>query len=179
MTTSTKILKSLPHLGKFNRIFDNKYIISQTIYDNYKYNFLCWKSRCLYNIYYDDYSYNRKVFALDFNITRDMLKIKHLSINNDYYDKNSITNYYNQYDYDENKLKLTDEETKEVKIFVFDLIKNIAIEKNVNKIVIDIHSNLERYNYELKNEGFITNHNIRCYTNPYWIQAEKSLILRN
>ena len=172
MTTSTKILKSLPHLSKFN-----KYIISQTIYDNYKYNFLCWKSRCLYNIYYyDDYSYYRKVFALDFNITKDMLLIKHLSINNDYYDKNSITNYYNKYDYDENKLKLTDEETKEVKKFVFDLIKKIAIEKNVNKIVIDIHSNLERYNYELKNEGFITNHNIKCYTNPYWIRAEKSLI---
>jgi len=162
MTTSTKILKSLPHLSKFN-----KYIISQTIYDNYKYNFLCWKSRCLYNIYYDDYSYNRKVFALDFNITRDMLKIKHLSINNDYYDKNSITNYYNKYDYDENKLKLTDDETKEVKIYVFDLIKKIAIEKNVNKIVIDIHSNLERYNYELKKEGFIPNYDIELNYQHY------------
>jgi hypothetical protein len=108
---------------------------------------------------------------LDFNITKDMLKIKHLSINNDYYDKNSITN-----NYDENKLKLTDEETKEVKKFVFDLIKNIAIKKNVNKIVIDVHSNLNRYNYELKNEGFITNHDVKCYINPHWIQAEKALI---
>jgi len=99
-----------------------------------------------------------------------MLKIKHLSINNDYNDKNSITNY------DENKLKLTDEETKEVNIFVYDLIKNIAIEKNVNKIGIDVHSNLKRYNYELKNDGFITNHDIKCYTNPNWIRAEKSFI---
>jgi hypothetical protein len=166
MTTTTRILKSFPKCN----YYDYKYIISHTIYDNNKYNFLCWKSKCLFNIYLDDYSYYRKVFALDFNITKDMLKIKHLSINNDYYDKNSITNY------DENKLKLTDEETKEVKIFVFDLIKNIAIKKNVNKIVIDVHSNLNRYNYELKNEGFITNHDVKCYTNPYWIRAEKALI---
>ncbi len=160
---STRILKLLPKCN----YYDYKYIISYTIYDNNKYNFLCWKSKCLYNIYYDDYSYYRKVFALDFNIAKDMLKIKHLSINND---KNSITNY------EENKLKLTDEETKEVNIFVFDLIKNIAIEKNANKIGIDVHSNLKRYNYELKNEGFITNHDIKCYTNPHWIRAEKSLI---
>ena len=150
---STRILKLLPKCN-----YDYKYIISHTIYDNNKYNFLCWKSKCLYNIYYDDYSYYRKVFALDFNIAKDMLKIKHLSINND---KNSITNY---------------EESKEVKKFVFDLIKNIAIKKNVNKIVIDVHSNLNRYNYELKNEGFITNHDVKCYINPHWISAEKSLI---
>jgi hypothetical protein len=151
---STRILKLLPKCN----YYDYKYIISYTIYDNNKYNFLCWKSKCLYNIYYDDYSYYRKVFALDFNIAKDMLKIKHLSINND---KNSITNY---------------EESKEVNIFVYDLIKNIAIEKNVNKIGIDVHSNLKRYNYELKNDGFITNHDIKCYTNPNWIRAEKSLI---
>ena len=159
-------------MSKINRIFDNKYIIRQTIYDNYKYNFLCWKSKCLYNIYFDDYSYYRKIFALDFKITNDMLKIKHLSINNDYNDKKSIINN------DKNKLRLTDEETKEVKIFVFDFIKKTAIEKNVNKIVIDIHSNLERYNYELKKEGFIPNYDIKCYDNPFWIQAEKSMILR-
>lgn len=175
MTTSTRILTSLPHLSKFNRIFDNKYLITHINYDNTNYNYLCWKSKCLYNIYFDNYSNNRKIFALDFSITRDMLKIKHLSINNDYYDKKSITNYHNRYDYDINKIRLTDEETKEVKIFVFDLIKNTAIEKNVNKIVIDIHSNLERYNYELKKEGFILNYDIKCYDNPFWIQAEKLL----
>ena len=103
-------------MNTINQIYADKYLIKRTVFDNYKYNFLCWKSRCLYNIYYyDDYSYYRKVFALDFNITKDMLQIKHLSINNDYYDKNSITNYHNKYDYDENKLKLTDDESKEVK----------------------------------------------------------------
>ena len=168
MTTSTRLLKLLPYF--------NKYIITQINFDNTKYNYLCWKSRCLYNLYFDNYSNNRKIFALDFSITKDMLKIKHLSINNDYYDKKSITNYYNRYDYDINKIRLTDEETKEVKKFVFDLITNTAIENNVYKVVIDIHSNLERYNYELKKEGFIPNYDIKCYDNPFWIQAEKSII---
>ena len=165
MTTSTRVLP-----------YFNKYIITQIKFDNTKYNYLCWKSRCLYNLYFDNYSNNRKIFALDFSITKDMLKIKHLSINNDYYDKKSITNYYNRYDYDINKIRLTDEETKEVKKFVFDLITNTAIENNVYKVVIDIHSNLERYNYELKKEGFIPNYDIKCYDNPFWIQAEKSII---
>ena len=143
-----RLLKSLSHLSKLN--YDNKYIIRHINFDNYKYNYLCWKSRCLYNIYFDDYSYNRKVFALDFIITNDILKIKHLSINNNYY-----------------------KETKEVKIFVFDLIKNIAILKNVNKVIID-DSNLERY--ELNKDSFITNYDIKCYDNPHWIKAEKSII---
>ena len=177
MTTSTRILTSFPHLNNLNYL--NKYVIRQIKFDNYKYNYLCWKSRCLYNIYFDEYSYNRKIFALDFSITKDMLKIKHLSINNDFYDKKSITNNYNQYDYDKNKIKLSDEESLEVKFFVFDFIKKTAIEKNVNKVVIDIHSNLERYNYELKKEGFIPNYDIKCYDNPFWIQAELKLFKNN
>ncbi len=156
MTTSTRLLTSLPHLSKLNNF--NKYLITQIKFDNYKYNYLCWKSRCLYNIYFDEYSYNRKIFALDFSITKDMLKIKHLSINNDFYDKKSITNNYN-------KIKLTDEESLEVKFFVFDFIKKTAIEKNINKVVIDIHNNLERYKSYLKNEGFIPNFNIKSNDN--------------
>ena len=45
---------------------------------------------------------------------------------------------------------------------------------NINKITIDIHSNLNRYNYELKNEGFVIT-NKRCYSNPFWIEAEKNV----
>jgi len=161
-----RIINISPHLNNINRIYGNKYLLKQTNFDNIKYNYLCWKSRCLYNIYFDEYSDNKKIFALDFNISKDILKIKHLSINNDYYDK--IDN--------KNKNKLNDEELMQVKFFVFDLIKNKAIEKNINKVVIDIHSNLERYNYDLKNEGFIPNFDIKSNDNPLWIQAEKTII---
>ena len=161
-----RIINISPHLNNINRIYGNKFLLKQTNFDNIKYNYLCWKSRCLYNIYFDEYSDNKKIFVLDFNISKDILKIKHLSINNDYYDK--IDN--------KNKNKLNDEELMQVKFFVFDLIKNKAIEKNINKVVIDIHSNLERYNYDLKNEGFIPNFDIKSNDNPLWIQAEKTII---
>ena len=51
-------------------------------------------------------------------------------------------------------------------------IENVAKSNNINKITIDIHSNLERYNCELKDEGFIVTNN-RCYDNPFWFIAEK------
>ncbi len=176
MTTSTRVIKTLPHqLNKINAVYGDKYLIKRTVFDNYKYNFLCWKSKCLYNIYFNEYSYNRKIFALDFNITKDMLKIKHLSINNDYNDKTSII-YYNN---DNDKVLLKEEESNEVKRFVFDLIYNTAIEKNINKVVIDINRDLGRYKNELKNEGFILNYNNKCYSNPHWIEAEKILYKNN
>lgn len=180
MTTSIRIIKSLPNLPHLSKLADNiygdKYLIKRTVFDNYKYNLLGWKSKCLYNIYFNEYSYYRKIFALDFNITKDMLKIKHLSINNDYNDKTSMT-YYNQYD--KNKVLLSQEESNEVKRFVFDLIYNTAIEKNINKVAIDINSDLGRYNYELKNEGFIPNYDNNCYSNSHWIQAEKIIYKNN
>ena len=166
MTTSIRLLSGLSHLNNLNKFYGNKYLIMEQIFDNTKYNYLSWVSRCLFKSYYDDYSYNRKIFALDFSITNDILKINHLSINNDYNDKNNIYN-------DKNKVKLTEEEVINVKKYVFNLIKNKAIENNINKIAIDIHSDLKRYNYELNNEGFIPNYDIKCYNNPNWIQAEK------
>ena len=180
MTTSIRIIKSLPnlpHLSKLaNQIYGDKYLIKRTVFDSYKYNLLCWKSTCLYNLYFNEYSYNRKIFALDFNITKDMLKIKHLSINNDYNDKTCMT-YYNSYD--KNKILLTEDESNEVKRFVFDLIYDTAIEKNINKVAIDINSDLGRYNCELKNEGFIPNYDNKCYLNSHWIQADKILYKNN
>ena len=44
MTLSTRLLKSLPHLSKLNSFYSDKY------------NYLCWKSKCLYNIYFDEYN---------------------------------------------------------------------------------------------------------------------------
>jgi hypothetical protein len=180
MTTSIRILKSLPHqMNTINQIYTDKYLIKRTVFDNYKYNFLCWKSKCLRNLYFNEYSYNRKIFTLDFNITKDILKIKHLSINNDYNDKTSITYHQNLYDYDKNKVLLTQEESNEVKRFVFDFIYDTAIEKNINKVAIDINSDLRRYNCELESEGFVPNYDNKCYSNPAWIQAEKIIYKNN
>ena len=179
MSSSIKILNSIPHqLNKIGIIYGDKYLLKTTIFDNFKYNFLCWKSKCLYNLYFNEYSYNRKIFALDFNITKDILKIKHLSINNDYNDKTIMT--YNKYhDCADNKLILSTQESNEVKRYVFDLIYDTAINNNINKVVIDIPSDLERFNNELKTEGFIPNYDNECHYKSHWIQAEKNIYKNN
>jgi hypothetical protein len=66
----------------------------------------------------------------------------------------------------------SDDETILIKKSIIKFIENFAIKENINKIIIDVHNNLERYNYELKDLGFILNYNINNI-NPYWIQAEK------
>jgi hypothetical protein len=38
MTTSIRILKSLPHqMNTINQIYGDKYLIKRTVFDNYKY----------------------------------------------------------------------------------------------------------------------------------------------
>jgi len=177
MSSSVRVFNSLLHLTnkktspiKITYNYADKYLLRKTINNNYI-NIHSWKSKCLYNMYFDDYSNDNKIFTLDLKIIKDIIKIKHLSINNDYYDKtldnyrhNNIKKYLN---------KLTDEETQQIKTFIFDYIMSYSKENNIKKIVIDIHSNLERYNHELKDEGFVPNYEIKCYSNPYWIKAEK------
>lgn len=171
MSSSVRVFNSLLHLTNKNTSpikitynYADKYLLRKTINNNYI-NIHSWKSKCLYTIYFDDYSNDNKIFTLDLKINKDIIKIKHLSINNDYYEKTlGIQNYLN---------KLNDEETQQIKTFIFDYIMSYSKENNIKKIVIDIHSNLERYNHELKDEGFVPNYEIKCYSNPYWIKAEK------
>ena len=172
MSSPVRIFNSLLHLTnknispiKISCNYADKYLLRKTINNNYI-NIHSWKSKCLYTMYFDDYSNDNKIFTLDLKINKDIIKIKHLSINNDYYEKtlNDYQKYLN---------KLNDEETQLIKTFIFDYIMSYSKENNINKIVIDIHSNLERYNHELKDEGFIPNYENKCYSNPYWIKAEK------
>lgn len=171
MSSSVRVFNSLLHLTNKNTSpikitynYADKYLLRKTIINNYI-NIHSWKSKCLYTMYFDDYSNDNKIFTLDLKINKDIIKIKHLSINNDYYEKTlGIQNYLN---------KLNDEETQQIKTFIFDYIMSYSKENNIKKIVIDIHSNLERYNHELKDEGFVPNYEIKCYSNPYWIKAEK------
>jgi hypothetical protein len=172
MSSSVRVFNSLLHLTNKNTSpikitynYADKYLLRKTINNN-NINIHSWKSKCLYTMYFDDYSNDNKIFTLDLKINKDIIKIKHLSINNDYYEK--TLNDYRHNDNQKYLNKLTDEETRQIKTFIFDYIKSYS--KN---ITINIHSNLERYNHELKDEGFIPNYEKKCYSNPYWIKAEK------
>jgi len=180
MSSSIRVFNSLLHLTNKNKFafkynYADKYLLKKTI-DNNSIYIQSWQSKCLFNFYFQEFSDYNKIFMLDLKINNDILKIEKLSINNDYNDKTlDIYFKYNYYHYDYNKYKnkLTDEETQQIKKFIFDYIMSYSKENNIKKIIIDIHSNLSRYNLELKDEGFIPNYKIRCYSNPYWIQAEK------
>ena len=89
-----------------------------------------------------------------------------MNINNDFYDKKDKIN----------KKILLDDETNLIRISLLKFIENWAIKENIHKIIIDIHSNLERYNYELLNLGFIPNFSKKCKLNTFWIEAEKITI---
>lgn len=108
---------------------------------------------------------NSFIFSLNYYIKDNNIKIDYLNINNDYY-----SNKFN-----ENKI-LTNNEYKLLKEAIFNYIETIAYKNDNQKLIIDIHNNLERYNYELKEIGFI-NTNRRCFDNHFWIEAEK--ILKN
>ena len=105
------------------------------------------------------------ILCVNYYINTDNIKIDYLNINNDYYANK----------YDEIKI-IDDNELKLIKNSICDYIKYIANINDIPKIIIDVHSNLERYNKELKDIGFI-NTNKKCIDNPFWYETE--LILKN
>jgi len=115
-----------------NDFHSTKYILKKDITSDLRsYSLQCWLSTCLY-----DYL----IFSLDLIINDDNIKIEHLSINNDYYD--------NQYN-DRTKI-LSNNEVSMLKNIIFDYIEDLAISKNKNKLIIDIHNNMKRFDNELK-----------------------------
>ena len=179
----TSLLRISTNINKFIIpfvIFSNNFVLKHSDY-NIKFrnsveyhNIKCWKSNCVLNYHIEDEDDNNRIFKLDFTINNDnndnndsFIKIDYLDINNDFY--NRKYNYY----YKLNSL-LTNDEVKLVRMSLIKFVENWAIKKNIKKIIMDIHSNLERYNEELKDLGFIITEN-KCLLNPYWIIAEKQL----
>jgi|LakMenE18May11ns_1017448.scaffolds.fasta_scaffold9845995_3 hypothetical protein len=180
----TSLLRISTNINKFILpfvIFSNNFVLKHSDY-NIKFrnsveyhNIKCWKSNCILNYHIEDEDDNNRIFKLDFTINNDnnndnndsFIKIDYLDINNDFY--NRKYNYY----YKSNSL-LTNDEVKMVRMSLIKFVENWGIKKNINKIIIDIHSNLERYNEEFKDLGFNITEN-KCLLNPYWFIAEKQL----
>ena len=197
----TSLLRISTNINKFILpfvIFSNNFVLKHSDY-NIKFrnsveyhNIKCWKSNCIlnYHIKDEDEDDNNRIFKLDFTINDSFIKINYLDINNDFYNKkynyyyisdyNNYISYYNKkynkkynYYYKSNSL-LTNDEVKMVRMSLIKFVENWGIKKNINKIIIDIHSNLERYDEEFKDLGFNITEN-KCLLNPYWFIAEKQL----
>jgi hypothetical protein len=117
-------------------------------------NFIkCWKSKTFSNFYFEDFNDNQNknsIYNLQFKTDNNNIKIQRLRINNDYYNNNYDTDCYEW----NNKI-ITKDEYKMVKTSIIDYLINLSKENNYKKIIINVHPNLERFNYELKDEGFI------------------------
>ena len=173
---STKIDSVLPKPSIYTMpLYSNNYILKHHYYNtefikNIEYhNLKCWKSNCIFQYYLDD-DYVNTVFKVDFSINREdknntFIKIDYLYINNDFYDKLYKLN---------TGLVLKDEETLLLKHSIFKFIENWATRRNIDKIVIDIHTNLLRYNSELKDLGFVVT-DTPSILNVNWVEAVKIL----
>jgi len=183
LAAMTTVLKVSIDINKFILpffIFSNNFVLEHKYY-NTKFrnsieyhNIKCWKSKCILNYHIEDDYDNNRIFKLDFSINNDdtnknnsFIKIDYIDINNDFYNRKY---YY----YSKTKKLLNNDEVKLIIISLIKFIENWAIKKNIKKIIIEIHSNLERYNEEFKDLGFIITEN-KCLLNHYWVVIEKQL----
>jgi hypothetical protein len=162
---------------KFN-FFNNNYILKNNYYNTILnnniefHNLKCWNSRCFLDYHLENFNENNMIISLDFSINKEdinnpFIKINYLYVNNDYYD----IKYKEYFNFEKRTKLLLESETKLIINSIISFIENIAKYKQIPKIIIDIHSNLERYEYELKELGFIIND--KNNENPFWIKAEK------
>ena len=128
-------------------------------------NFIkCWKSKKFSTFYFDDNQNKNSIYNLQFKTdNNNNIKIERLRINNYYYYNNNYDTGY----YEWNNKIITKDEYKMVKTSIFDYLINLSKE---NK---DVHPNLERFYYELKDEGFIIEN--KCLDNPFYKEAIKPI----
>jgi hypothetical protein len=181
MTTALRLstdLNSIPKNNILNSpILSDKFAVKHKHYNvmfknNIEYhNLKCWKSMCFFNYNLENQKEENLIFLLDFNINKNdinnqFIKIENIIIDNDFYDTK-----YNEI-YKKLNFFLNNDETKLIGKSLIIFLENYAIKNKIKKIIIDIHSNLERFNYDLKDLGFIPTDR-RCLLNPFWIEAEK------
>lgn len=125
--------------------------------DKNYYSLKAWK----YSNSLNNFNDINNIFQLEYKLYDNYLKINYLSINNDYY-----SNYLNEH------IILTNDEYITLKYAFVNYICNIALDKNKEKIIIDVHYNMKRFNHELKDIGFVITDR-KCLDNSFWYEAEK------
>ena len=140
-------------------IYGNKIAIKHSLKKNM--NIIrIWKTKSLFDYWYDDFNNCGRNFigSFDYTIYDTYIKIDYLCINNSE-TKNMYDNPLDKYD------------TEDLIKSLINFIKIIAKKENKNKIIIDVHSNLEHYNKYYSQFGFTATVR-KCSDNPYWIEAE-------
>lgn len=126
---------------------------------NNKISLRMYESYSILNIWFEKYSSNRFICALDYTEHPEHIKIDYLYVNNE----DGVVCYEN---------KLTREESDEV---MDALVKHVEIKAKETlkpKIILDVHENLRLYEKYFQTRGFMTT-NRKSRDNSYWIETEK------
>ena len=134
-------------------------IATQRGADSILHRYRVFKTKLLFDYAGNDYkNLNNYVAALDYSINTDNIKIEYINVDN------CENNNYNDFYFDE-------KEGFELKKSLIIYVKNMAKEENKNKIIVDVHHNLNTYNSLYLKEGFsITTRN--STRSPQWIEIE-------
>ena len=151
-----------PNLYNCKCIYKDKIAIQHSLCENI-HSIRIWKTKSLFDYWYNDFHYYHKNFiaALDYTIYDKYIKIDYLYIN----DLNNNINFrlYNN--------PLDEYESEDLFKSLINFVKIIAKKENKDKIIKDVHKNLRIYEKYYYYNGFkVTDR--KCIDNPFWIETE-------
>jgi hypothetical protein len=136
-------------------------IAVQHIVKNNKNRIQIWKTDAWFDYWYTSFQHCGKnlIAVMDFTLHDDTtIKIDRIYVNDD-----SNSQLYNRL--------LDEQEAEDLIKALVEFVKNVAKVENMNKIILDVHSNLriyEKYYYFL---GFQATKR-KCIDNPFWLECE-------
>lgn len=146
-----------PNLYTCKCIYADRIAIKHYI-QNEKHIIQIWKTKSLFDWWYDPYESRNFIACMDYTIHDTNIKINHIGIN-DY----EHINMYN--------VPLDEYDAEDLIKNMVNFVKIVATKENKAKIILDVHENLRlflKYYYYI---GFKTTTN-KCTDNPFWIETE-------
>ena len=140
-------------------IYNDRYAIKHSSTTKY-HSIRVWKTKSLFDIWYNDMSSGTAIAALDYYINLDHIKIEYMWLNDD-----EAASYGNQPPF------LSSEDSMELNSAMIKYIKDLAKQENKPKIIKDVHQNLRLFQKYYAPEGFIATDRT-CRDNPFWVESE-------
>jgi hypothetical protein len=143
-------------------IYEDRIAIQHYIKNNMN-KIQVWKTKTLFDCWFNDFDHCNKGFiaSFDYTIHENHIKIDNSCINDNYHDE-LYDNPLNEYDSE-----------KLIKSLI-NFVKKVAIKQNKKKIILDVYDNLLIYKKYYYYIGFNKTDRI-CIDNPFWIETEMNL----
>jgi len=127
-------------------------LLKHCTYPNQEYNpgqeyhvIRMWKTNMFTSLLTKDMEFANYIGGLDYRVNKDRFKLEYIST-----------------------------DIEEVRSSLINYAENNAREHNIDKLILDAHNNLKRYNEFYKKYDFFPNSKI-CTDNPFWIEVEKKI----